>query len=208
MRPREGATERPPLAVRVVGIAGPSGCGKTTLAHAVAQHAGGIVLGLDAYYRDQRDVEDARLQVDVPEAIDVGLAGLHLQALLLGNGIEQPVYDFARHARRDETRRVEPSPLVVVEGLFALYWTELRELMRTRVFVTLDHDECLRRRIERDMRERGRSAVEVTAQYEEQVRPMYDRHVAPTRHHAHIVLDGRARVDQLARQILGALGEN
>jgi uridine kinase len=190
----------------VIGIAGPSGCGKTTLAHAVARRAGGIVFGLDAYYRDQRDVPEELLQVDIPEAIDVALARQHLQSLVLGNGIEQPIYDFAYHARRDGTRRVEPSTLIVVEGLFALYWTELRDLMAMRVFVALDHDECLRRRIARDVRERGRTELEITAHYEMQVRPMYDRHVDPTRAHAQLVLDGRGDLNGLADRVLRALG--
>jgi uridine kinase len=205
MRPKGRGGEAPLPAVRVVGIAGPSGCGKTTLAHAVARRADGIVFGLDAYYVDQRDVAEELLQVDIPEAIDVALARQHLQALVLGRGVEQPIYDFAYHARRDGTRRVDPSTLIVVEGLFALYWSELRDLMAMRVFVALDHDECLRRRIARDVRERGRTELEVTAQYELQVRPMYDRHVEPTRAHAQLVLDGRSDIDQLTARIIDEL---
>jgi uridine kinase len=208
MRPSERGNGPPLPAVCVIGIAGPSGCGKTTLAHAVARRAGGIVFGLDAYYHDQRDVAEALLQVDVPEAIDVRLACEHLQTLVLGSGIEQPIYDFAYHARRDATRRIEPSRLIIVEGLFALYWSELRELMGMRVFVTLDHDECLRRRIARDVRERGRTELEVTALYEVEVRPMYDRHVAPTRTHAQLVLDGRNHIDRLTASIITAIESN
>lgn len=195
-----------PQSVHVVGIAGPSGCGKSTLAIALAERAGGVVFTLDAYYRDQSEVPESLLQVDVPEAIDVGLAARHLRALAAGNRIERPVYDFTRHARGEQTSPLGPSPLIVVEGLFALYWVELRDLMRVRVFVTLDHDECLRRRIERDMRERGRTPAEVTARYEERVRPMYERHVAPTRRFAHLVLDGSAAVDSLVQGLLHTLG--
>jgi uridine kinase len=189
----------------VVGIAGPSGSGKTTLARAVAERSGGIVFALDAYYRDQRGRSHATIQVDVPDAIDVDLAVAQLRTLIAGAAVNQPVYDYATHARTEATRTLAPAPFVLVEGLFALYWTELRALCQTRVFVALAHDECLRRRIERDVRERGRAPAEVTEQYERVVRPMYERHVAPTRSHAHLVLDGRESLDELARSVMDAL---
>jgi uridine kinase len=188
-----------------VGIAGPSGSGKTTLARAAADRYSGVVFALDAYYHDQRGVDESAINVDVPEAIDAALAIVHLHALVAGRAIDQPVYDFATHARTDQTRVLQPAPFVFVEGLFALYWTELRALMDARVFVALDHDECLRRRIDRDVRERGRSRAEVTSQYEGKVRPMYDRHVEPTRRHADVILDGRANIDRLVEGLVGAL---
>lgn len=198
-----GPLERPP--VHVVGIAGPSGSGKTTLARALAGRTGGVVFALDAYYHDQRNIAEADIQVDIPEAIDVALAVSQLRTLVTGAAIEQPVYDFATHSRRESTRRVEPARLLLVEGLFALFWEDLRDVMHTRVFVALDHDECLRRRMARDLRERGRTRDEVIAQYEQNVRPMYERHVAPTRSHAHLVLDGRADIESMANRVLGAI---
>ncbi|MCI0452692.1 MAG: uridine kinase [Candidatus Latescibacteria bacterium] len=210
MRPPEQSAERPagdrPGTPRVVGIAGPSGSGKTTLAHAVAARSRGIVFALDAYYRDQRGRSHATLDVDVPDAIEIELAIAHLRELVAGAPVAQPVYDYATHARTGATRTLVPAPLVLVEGLFALYWTELRALCRTRIFVALDHDECLRRRIERDVRERGRAPADITAQYERVVRPMYERHVAPTRSHAHLVLDGRESLVELTDSIVDALG--
>jgi uridine kinase len=194
-----------PSTIRVLGIAGPSGSGKTTLARAVATRCDGVVFALDAYYHDQRDVDESAINVDVPEAIDVALALEHLRGLVAGRTVDQPVYDFATHARTDETRALAPAPFVFVEGLFALYWPELRALMHARVFVDLDHDECLRRRIERDVRQRGRTRAEVTSQYERKVRPMYERHVEPTRRHADVLLDGRADLHRLVEGLAGAL---
>lgn len=207
MRPGEAQNRGKTGAIRVVGIAGPSGSGKTTLAQAVADRVrgGGVVFALDAYYRDQRGVDPATIDVDVPEAIDHELALEHLRALAAGRRVAQPEYDFSTHSRTAHSRILEPAPFVVVEGLFALYWAEVRDLVHTRVFVTLDHDECLRRRIERDVRERGRTRGEVTIQYENKVRPMYDRFVDATRDHAHLVLDGRTAVDVLAERILNVL---
>jgi len=207
MRPADAQIRGKTGAIRVVGIAGPSGSGKTTLAKAVADrvNGGGVVFALDAYYRDQRGVDESVIDVDVPEAIDHELALEHLRSLAAGRQVVPPEYDFATHSRTPGSRIFEPAPLIVVEGLFALYWAEVRDLVHTRVFVTLDHDECLRRRIERDVRERGRSRTEVATQYESKVRPMYDRYVDATRRHAHLVLDGRTAVDALAEQILNVL---
>jgi uridine kinase len=204
--PPAGADGQSPGAIRVVGIAGPSGSGKTTLAVALAKRSQGAIFALDSYYRDQHDVPVATLDVDTPDAIDVELAVAHLRSLIAGQAIDQPVYDFVAHARTGAVRVLQPAPVVLVEGLFALYWSELRELMHTRVFVTLDHKQCLRRRIERDVRERGRTSAEVTAQYEQKVRPMCERYVDPTRHHAHLVLDGGADVNRLTDNVLEALG--
>jgi uridine kinase len=207
MRPGDAKIRGKTGATRVVGIAGPSGSGKTTLAQAVAERVrgGGVVFALDAYYRDRRGVDPAEIDVDIPEAIDHELALEHLRALAAGQRVAQPEYDFSTHSRTAQSRILEPAPFVVVEGLFALYWAEVRDLVHTRVFVTLDHNECLRRRIERDVRERGRIRSEVTSQYENKVRPMYDRFIDATRNHAHLVLDGRASVDILAQRILNVL---
>lgn len=194
-----------PGPVRVVGIAGPSGSGKTTIARAAAERCDGVVLALDAYYRDQRGVDERVLDVDIPEAIDVALALAHVNDLVAGRAVDQPVYDYATHARTGATRVLAPAPVVFVEGLFALYWPELRAPMHARVFVALDHDECLRRRIDRDTRERGRTREEVTLQYQAKVRPMYERYVEPTRRHAHVTLDGCDDIDRLAERLLRAL---
>ena len=160
------------------------------------------MFALDAYYRDQREVPEASIDVDIPAAIDIELALSQLRTLAAGTPIDQPVYDYATHSRTGVTRVLPAASAVIVEGLFAFYWPEFRELMHTRVFVALDHDECLRRRVERDVRERGRTRAEVVTMYERKVRPMYDQYVEPTRHHAHIVLDGGAPVESLAEGVL------
>lgn len=208
MGPEKARVRQEPGVIRVVGIAGPSGSGKTTLARAVAARVpgGGVVFPLDAYYRDQRGVSESEIDVDVPAAIDHLLAITQLRTLAAGRKVAQPEYDFATHARTERSMVLEPAPLVVVEGLFALYWAEVREMVQVRIFVTLDHDECLRRRIERDVRERGRTLGDVAVQYENKVRPMYERYVAPTLDHANLVLDGGAPLDVLAERILKALG--
>lgn len=163
------------------------------------------MFALDAYYRDQSGVDERAIDVDVPEAIDVEFALQHLRALMAGTTIAQPVYDFATHARTKQTRALQPAPVVLVEGLFALYWEELRELIHTRVFVALDHEECLRRRIARDVAERGRAREDVITVYEGKVRPMYDRYVHATRVYADVILDGTDAVERLVEDVSRAI---
>jgi len=205
MRPGPASKKPGAREVLVVGLAGPSGCGKTTLAQAVASRLDGLVFALDAYYRDQRHLTEEEIDVDIPEAIEAPFAAEQLRALVAGSPVDQPVYDFATHSRTGLTRVLVPAPLVIVEGLFALYWDELRDLMDTRVFISLDHDECLRRRSARDVRDRGRTHDEVVSMYQRKVRPMYEAHVEPTRLHADIVLDGYASIDDLTRALLAIL---
>jgi uridine kinase len=196
-----------PSIARVLGIAGPSGSGKSTLARLVAERlpAGTVIFSLDAYYLDQRGVSDDVINVDVPDAFDHLLITEQLRQLVGGIPIQQPVYDYATHRRAGVRRTVQPSPFVIVEGLYALYWEEVRKLMTTSVFLSLDHLACLDRRIERDTRERGRTRTTVVYQYERSVRPMYDLHIHPTRQHATMVLDARASADQLAARVLRSI---
>jgi uridine kinase len=117
-----------------------------------------------------------------------------------------PVYDFATHSRKPASRTVVPGPIVIVDGLFCLYWKEIRELLDARVFVELDHATCLARRIDRDTRRRGRTADSVRKQYEETVRPMFERYVGPTRAHANLVLSGAGDPEENATAVLAHFG--
>jgi uridine kinase len=188
----------------VVGIAGPSGSGKTTLARLVAERlpGGAVVFPLDAYYLDQRGVPDDVLNVDEPAAFDEHLIVEHLHQLLAGVAVQQPIYEYATHSRAPVRRTVQPLPNLVIEGIYALYWAEVRKLLTTSVFLSLDHSVCLERRIERDVRERNRSRTAVVYQYERSVRPMYDRYIDPTRAYATLVLDARAPADLLAARVM------
>jgi uridine kinase len=191
----------------VVGIAGGSCSGKTSIANRVAAGGQSLVLGLDSYYHDFTGVPEDRIEVDVPEALDRPLLLAQVAALARGEAVEKPVYDYATHARRPNGERVEPGDTVIVEGLFALYWREIRDLLDLAVFITIDHDTALARRVARDVRERGRSEQTVQAQYRDKVRPNYDRYVLPTKHHADLVLDGLDPVERSVQIILEKLAE-
>lgn len=191
----------------VVGIAGPSGSGKTTLARLVVERlpGGAVLFPLDAYYRDQAGVSEDVLNVDDPAAFDSDLIIDHVRQLLAGVPVQQPIYDYATHSRAAVRRTVKPLPNLVIEGIYALYWPEVRNLFTTSVFLSLDHPQCLERRIERDSRERSRSRTAVVYHYERSVRPMYDQHIHPTREHATLVLDARAPADLLASRIMRSI---
>jgi uridine kinase len=196
-----------PSGACVIGIAGPSGSGKSTLARLVAERlpGGAVIFPLDAYYIDQRGVAEEAINVDIPDAFDYHLIIEQLRQLAGGVPIQQPIYDYATHQRARVRRAVQPSPFLIIEGLYALYWPDVRKLMSTSVFLSLDHPDCLNRRIERDTRERGRTRTAVVFQYERIVRPMYDLHVHPTRQHAGLVLDARASADQLAARVVRSI---
>jgi uridine kinase len=197
------AESRPQL----IAIAGPSCGGKTTLARALAQVLPGavLILPLDAYYRDRSHLsaeQRATVNFDAPAALDAALLQKHISALANGHAIERPNYDFVTHSRMNDTATVQPDRFMLIEGLFALYWPELNSLYHTRIFVEADSDLCLQRRLQRDVRERGRSPHSVRQQFRQQVEPMYAHHVYPTRQRAQLHLHGGKDLQQLVRTAL------
>lgn len=196
----------------LVGIAGPSCSGKTALARGVARRlapGATTLVSIDAYYRDLADldpVDRAARNFDHPDAVDHPLLRDQLAAIASGQPVLAPVYDFSTHTRSTERRTIRPSPVVVVEGLFALYWPEIRQMLGLALFIDAPHDVCLARRLKRDVRNRGRSADLVRRQYEQAVRPMGERFVVPTREHADLVLDGTAPLEVVVETVLRKLG--
>ena len=196
------------MAPRFIGIAGPSCSGKTRLARAVAGRLDAPVLALDSYYRQLSHLPlaaRARVNFDEPAALDHALIADHLRRLSQGLPVRKPVYDFASHTRLAETELVAPRAFLVVEGLFALYWEDLRRFYDVAVFVRLDGRECFRRRLERDVRERGRTPESVREQYEATVRPMAERYILPTAAFAGLVLDGAQPLEESVAAVLAQL---
>ena len=176
----------------VIGIAGGSGSGKSTIVHRVTASAYGsdvVVLPHDAYYLGHaRTPDSARGNYDHPDSLDNALFVEHLDALRRGEPVEQPVYDFATHSRTGRTIRTEPRPVVIAEGLLLLAVPEILPRLDLRVFVHTPAEERLMRRLERDVRERGRTHASVIEQFRGTVRPMHDQFVEPSRVHAHLVV--------------------
>ncbi|MEQ1569706.1 MAG: uridine kinase [Myxococcota bacterium] len=179
----------------VLGIAGGSASGKTTLARALADRLGDrcLLVAHDRYYRPRSQARERNF--DHPDALDSGRLIDDLHRLKAGHPAHLPVYDFARHDRADHADRVDPRPVVIVEGILILAVEPLRELLDLRVYVDAPDDLRLARRIRRDVAERGRTALEVLDQYERSVRPMHHEWVASSRHHADVVVDGTQPLD-------------
>ncbi|MCE5309000.1 MAG: uridine kinase [Acidobacteriales bacterium] len=193
----------------IVGIAGPSGAGKSELANRLAQQLGGAsVMTLDSYYRPMDDLpleERRKSNFDLPAALEWELLFNHLGRLRAGKAIEEPIYDFTCHTRKPGGRRVEPREFVIVEGLFTLYWEEVRGALDTKVFVTTAQDTCFERRLARDVAERGRTPQSVREQYELTVRPSAETYIRPTERFADVVVSGEQSIEDSIAAILAQL---
>jgi uridine kinase len=178
----------------VVGIAGGSGSGKSTVARRLAERVGPHrvqILQHDAYYRDLGDMpvpDPSLINYDHPESLETSLCVEHLRQLKRGVSVRQPLYDFSTHHRSAETRLVEPTPILILDGILVLASDELRRECDLAVYVDAGADLRFLRRLERDINERGRTIASVKEQYLRTVRPMHDAHVEPCKHHADIII--------------------
>lgn len=181
--------------IMIIGVAGGTGSGKTTLARHIANAFGDrvAVITHDSYYRrqDNKSVEERALQnYDHPDAFETDLLCQHLKMLAEGQAVEVPVYDYTIHNRASSTTRVEPKPVIVLEGILLFSDEELRSMMDLKIFVDTDADERILRRIVRDTRERGRTLESVIKQYLTTVKPMHDAFVEPYKRYADVIVPG------------------
>ena len=179
--------------ILVIGIAGGSGSGKTTLMNnIVGRFEDNItVLSHDSYYKRHDDMtyeERCQLNYDEPAALETDLMVRHLELLRRGQAIDCPVYDFTVHNRADEVISIKPSRIIIVEGILIFENEALRDLMDIRIFVDADADIRLCRRVKRDVNKRGRSLESVLIQYQQTVKPMYEKYVEPSKKYAHILV--------------------
>ena len=179
--------------ILVIGIAGGTGSGKTTLMKNLIARFGDVVtvLSHDNYYRRHDDLtyeERCKINYDEPAALETDLMARHLDQLRQGDAIDCPVYDFTQHNRSDETIRIVPKKVIIVEGILIFENQELRDLMDIRIFVDTDADVRLCRRIKRDVNKRGRTLESVLTQYQETVKPMHEKYVEPSKKYADIVI--------------------
>ncbi len=178
----------------VVGIAGGTGSGKTTLADLILENIGReriAYLPHDAYYRDQKNrslEERAKVNYDHPDSLETELLIDHIHQLKAGQPVAMPVYDFTRHSRKDETKIVEPQPVIMVEGILIFVEKELRNLFDMKIYVDTDADIRFIRRLTRDIEERGRTVQSVIKQYLDTVRPMHLEFVESSKRYADIIV--------------------
>jgi uridine kinase len=178
----------------LVGIAGGSGSGKTTVAERVAASlpSGTVtIVEHDAYYHDRSDLsyeERCQLNFDHPDSLETALLVEHLAALRRGEAVEMPVYDFTTHRRAPALRHVEPTPVVIVEGILTFVEARLRQQLEVKIYVDTDPDIRAFRRIRRDLEKRGRSFESIREQYYSTVRPMHLQFVEPSKRWADLIL--------------------
>ena len=178
----------------IIGVAGGSGSGKSTVAKNVADALETLsvaFIDMDAYYRNFTELpleERRRLNWDHPDAFDYDLLTSHLSELAGRHSIEKPVYDFVSHLRSSETVRVNPSDVIVIDGILLFVDERVRNLCDVKVFVDADADVRLIRRIQRDLSSRGRPLGEIIDQYLSTVQPMHLQFVEPSKRYADIIV--------------------
>lgn len=202
----------------LIGIAGGSASGKTSVTRLICEDfklTNSVkVIKEDDYYKDQSNLtmeERTKTNYDHPLAFDFDLMNKHLKDLLDGKAIEKPTYDYSIHNRSDITEIIEPSDVIILEGLFALYNPEIRQLEDIKIFVDTDSDKRFIRRLKRDMVERNRTLDSVIEQYLTTVKPMHEQFVEPTKKYADIIIpDGKSNVvgiDLIKTKINSVLNE-
>lgn len=178
----------------ILGVAGGTGSGKTTVAKAILNAVGRKRLAFiaqDSYYRQiewQSPEHLAAHNFDHPESIDTELLVAHLEDLKQGKAVDAPIYDFVHHRRSSKTERIEARPVVLAEGILLLAEPAIRELLDFKIYVDTDADVRLKRRILRDIHDRGRDLNDVLRQYMETVRPMHLEFVEPSKRWADVIV--------------------
>jgi uridine kinase len=178
----------------IIGISGGTGSGKTTVANRILEAVSAaevVFIQQDSYYRNIKDLPlDYRnvANFDHPEALDNDLLVHHISKLKAGESIELPIYDFKTHTRLNDTRPVEPKPIVIVEGILIFADARLLEQMDIKVFVDTPDDIRFIRRLRRDIAERGRTVESVIEQYIATVRPMHMQFVEPSKRYADVII--------------------
>ncbi len=199
----------------IIGVAGGTGSGKTTVANSILQRVGAehiTYIPHDAYYKDLRHLtleERSQTNFDHPDSLETSLMIEHLKLLRDGHPAEIPVYDFTRHARTNKTIHLEPSPIILVEGILIFAEPDLRPLFDVKLFIDTDADIRLIRRLQRDMQERGRTFESVISQYMTTVRPMHLEFVEPSKRYADVIIPeggfNEVAIEMVAARIRGLL---
>ena len=178
----------------IIGIAGGTGSGKTTvvkrISKALPPHYAAVI-PLDSYYNDTTGLtpeERAAINFDHPDAFDWKLLTEHIKMLKNGEAVEQPTYSDIESNRQKETVHVDPKPVIIIEGIMALHYKKLRDMMDLKIFVDTDDDVRLIRNIRRDVVERGRTVDMVLDRYEKVLKPMHEQFIEPTKKFADLII--------------------
>ncbi len=195
--------------VFIVGLAGPSGSGKSTVARRVAARLNCHVISMEIYTVEMNDLplrERAKLNYDEPQAIDVTLLESHIRDYAAGKAIEAPIYDFAQHLRvLDRHEHIPAKSLLIVEGILALHFAELRPYFDLSIYLDAPDEICFHRRKVRDITERQRTMDLIQWQYENTVLPAARRYLPISKAHANLVVDSSADVPTVEKSLYDAI---
>ena len=191
----------------LIGICGGSASGKTSFSNILYKLLGPqkcLLFSMDNYFFGPNDEERKHLSeynFDRPEALDIELAYNHLKTLLQNKPIQMPIYDFTVSRRMKETNTVYPNKVIIFEGIFALHDKRMRDLMDLKLFVDLDGDLRLARRVHRDIKDRARALDTVIERYHKFVKPAFEKYIGPTRKYADIIIP-RGAANSLALDLI------
>jgi uridine kinase len=197
----------------IIGIAGGTASGKTTVVRKIMKafkSRNVSRIDLDSYYKDFSSLtpeERDDINFDHPQSIDFLLLAKHLAALKSGKSIEKPIYDFSTHLRQNKTESISPTRILILEGILIFADKELRKLMDMKIFVDAPDDIRILRRLERDIKERGRTFESVKKQYLETVRPMHLQFIATTKQYADIIIPNGGHNHPAINMIIGGIND-
>ena len=191
----------------ILGIAGGTGSGKTFIVDNLLSiyNSNNInVINLDSYYKDLSHMgyqDRVKQNFDHPDSIDIDLIISHLKQISDGNNIDIPIYDFSNHVRLETTKTISQSNVIIVEGIFALHYMQLRKLYTLNVFIETSEDIRFQRRLSRDTKERGRTIGSIKDQFESTVLPMHEKFIGPSKQFADLIIDGNNNIINIIRSI-------
>jgi uridine kinase len=195
----------------IVGLAGPSGSGKSTVAKSVASRLDGHVISMETYALEMNHLpleEREKLDYDAPNATNVRLLESHIRDYASGKAIEAPIYDFAKHLRvNDRREHIPAASLLIVEGILALHFAQLRSLFNLSIYLEAPDEVCFHRRKVRDITERQRSLGFILWQYKNYVSPATRQYVLPSKRYADLVLESCADLPMVEKSVYDAIEE-
>ena len=190
-----------------LGIAGGTGSGKTFIVDNLLSiyNSNNInVINLDSYYKDLSHMghqDRVKQNFDHPDSIDIDLIISHLKQISDGNDVDIPIYDFSNHIRLETTKTISQSNVIIVEGIFALQYMQLRKLYTLNVFIETSEDIRFQRRLSRDTKERGRTIGSIKDQFESTVLPMHKKFIGPSKQFADLIINGNSNIINIIRSI-------
>ena len=191
----------------ILGIAGGTGSGKTFIVDNLLSiyNSNNInVINLDSYYKDLSHMghqDRVKQNFDHPDSIDIDLIISHLKQISDGNDVDIPIYDFSNHVRLETTKTISQSNVIIVEGIFALHYMQLRKLYTLNVFIETSEDIRFQRRLSRDTKERGRTIGSIKDQFKSTVLPMHEKFIGPSKQFADLIIDGNSNIIDIIRSI-------